>query len=460
MVRRSNRRRKQAGGAQEEQRLRSMSSSRSYENTHDEDEDELDETEEDDEPNNNKANSTTVAVQSRRRLAMVSLVFLLLYVLLLRGVYSRYGASSKAAQGGEEGVCTSDAMRAGPNKEEADGTSRKENKLVQMIREATHPLELYHSPSSSSSSRIEPPQAQQQQLPSTATTTAIPKKKKEYRNIGYPLAHTISPQLDGDQLSQIAKFRDRVLDHVPHLHERAAKVPWGGDARIPWWMPVLPSSTHHHHHRYHHSSSTDNTDQSLDAMEGGRLLWYYYKIMSRYITNPGNLSKEIYFPFRLCKPHGCAAEDAIWHTLQWRERYQPWRVTPQMVRENSNGFCYQRGFSPPAPHDVAHPQQQQQQHRHHSHNYGRHAMVWFRLGRHHVDDGLMYFRVVLHSIDQAVASALRESNLRVGKFNVLVDGTDFEFRKVPDMAHCTWILCYWCDEWMDDCLFCVTETRR
>ena len=449
-MRRNNRRRKPAGGAQEERIQRPIMSSRgSYEDNHHEDEHDAT-SEDDDEPN--KANNSTITVQSRRlRIVAIVSLFLLLYGLLLRGVYSRYGPSLEAADGGE-GVCTSDAMRDRPNKEEeADGTARKENKLVQMIREATnpHPLKLYHYPSSSSS-RIETPQAQQHPLQSTATTTAIPKKKKkEYRNIRYPLAHTTSPQLDREQLSQIAKFRDRVLAHVPHLHERAAQVPWGGDARIPWWMPVL-----HHHHRYH--SSTDS-DQSLDAMEGGRLLWYYYKIMSRYITDPGNLSAQIYFPFRLCKQHGCAAEDTIRHTLQWRERYQPWRVTPQMVRENSNGFCYQRGFSPPAV-VVAQPQQQQQHHRHHhhhSHNYGRHAMVWFRLGRHRVDDGLMYFRVVLHSIDQAVASALRESNLRVGKFNVLVDGTDFEFRKVPDMAHCTCVdhSVYGVDGM--DCLFCV-----
>lgn len=315
-----------------------------------------------------------------------------------------------------------------------EALSTSKTKLVQAIREATNPFYLYSTTTAAESSRIritdessnnqkydsdethqhlqheQSTALRQQQQRQSKETKEARHQRREAANIEatFLLAHTTSPNLDDETLASLHEFKDRVLARLPDLHERAAHVHWGGYASVPWWMPAVPGSP-----------------EAVDRFEGGRLLWYYFKILRRYISDPGNLSHKIHFPFRLCKKHGCAAEDSIAHSLEWREKYQPWRITPGMVQENRNGYCYARGFSPSAVDDA------------HGNNYGRHAVVWFRLGRHTVQDSYSYFRVVLHTLDRAVAEALHESSYRVGKFNVLIDGTDFDFHKVPSLSDCT-----------------------
>jgi len=333
------------------------------------------------------------AEQGRRRrgLLIASVVFLLGYVVLLVGVYFLLGGSPTY---GKEEVCDEEPQ--------AKLTSPRFTKtlLVQVIREASNPFDFYSTSRPGLSDRGEffVPEKEE----ATRQQSSQERKKAEsYKKIAFPLAHARSPALSSETILTLHEFRDRVLMHIPDLHERADKLHWGG-SHVPWWMPPLPHSA-----------------EAVDHFEGGRLLWYYYKIMRPYITD--GLADRIFFPLRLCKrAGGCSAEDAIAHSLEFRETYQPWRITPSMRRENQNGFVFTRGFSPPAMG---------------THNYGRHAMVWFRLGLHKVDDSLMYMRVIMHSLDRAVAASLHESNYRVGKFNVLFDGTAFEFNKVPDFAH-------------------------
>jgi hypothetical protein len=135
---------------------------------------------------------------------------------------------------------------------------------------------------------------------------------------------------------------------------------------------------------------------------------------------PENLRTN--FPFGICKgdDNGCPGETAIGHTLEWREKFKPWMATPTVLAENEEGWIYTRGFSPPAASDPA---------------YGRHAVVWIRPGIHSVKNSLAYFRCILHSADRAVALSLQQSGGRVGKFNTVIDGQNYEWSCVPSLKY-------------------------
>ena len=378
----------------------------------------------------------------RTVLIAAALLFLLGYPVLLIAVYHRFFQSDGAAINRD--VCVVTTNEAGtsntkprggrrplPNVQDAlaSGTSM----LAQVIRQANNPFNLHSTATTTITRsfrtsantcndesldaarqelRLSDRSTQQHPLPqqlatestsATATEEHINLELMEKCRHDFALGFTTAPDLDDETISLLHQFKDRVLSHIPNFHERAAKVNWGGTS-VQWWIPALPTS-----------------GEAVDAFEGGRLLYYYFKVMHRYMKDLSNpLAHKIYFPFRLCRQHGCAAEDAIAHSLQFRETYQPWRVTPGMREENSNGFCYVRGFSPPR-----------------AHHYGRHTVVWLRLGRHKVHDHYTYFRVVAHTLDRAIAEALHESNYRVGKFNVLIDGTDFDFHHAPSLSQCT-----------------------
>jgi len=62
-------------------------------------------------------------------------------------------------------------------------------------------------------------------------------------------------------------------------------------------------------------------------------------------------------------------------------------------------------------------------------------MIFARPGKHKVRDPMAYFRVLFHAIEKAIADALHHSHGRVGKFNILIDCTEYQFSKIPDIAH-------------------------
>lgn len=244
-----------------------------------------------------------------------------------------------------------------------------------------------------------------------ASKTIKARSPKEKLTVYFPEAHSTQPDLSTEQLNSLQEFSTRVLHAIPDLHHRVKAVGWGGSQAAAWWLP--------HHHI--HGNMGSNNPTNVDEIEGGRLLWHYYKIMSQYMNDPFHLADSIHFPFKLCK-HGCSAEQSIQHSLEWREKYQPWRVSPAMIKENDNGWVYHRGFSPPAGGK-------------NNEHYDRHALVWIRPGQHRVRDSLSYFRCIINAVDRAIGGALHESHGRVGKFNVIVDGSNYEWSKLPDFAH-------------------------
>mmetsp|Transcript_11474 Transcript_11474/g.10991 ORF Transcript_11474/g.10991 Transcript_11474/m.10991 type:complete len:245 (-) Transcript_11474:143-877(-) len=125
------------------------------------------------------------------------------------------------------------------------------------------------------------------------------------------------------------------------------------------------------------------------------------------------------FPFKLCKA-GCDADFAIAHTLEWREKYKPWLMTPSALIENEKGWIYHRGYAKnPYVKD---------------NREAGSTMVWFRPGLQKINDSEAYTRTLINTFDKAIADAFTRSNERIGKINVVLDCTGFGFSFIPRLS--------------------------
>ena len=220
--------------------------------------------------------------------------------------------------------------------------------------------------------------------------------------------------LSQQQEMLVQKMGNNVLEKISDFEKRSSLVPWGGlppVAEAPSYDWYARKTTHH------------GLSAPLDQIDGGNLFSSYLRIMKW----PDNLH-ETDFPFKLCKEKKqiegkrCDTGVAIQHSLEFRERYKPWLVTPRIKRANTNGLVYVRGFSPP----------------HSDHEEGGHAIVWMRLAlRVKTNDGndrFFFVRSMIREFDRAVAASLQRSNGRVGKFNAVVDGKDFTWGSMPSLS--------------------------
>jgi hypothetical protein len=236
-------------------------------------------------------------------------------------------------------------------------------------------------------------------------TTPLSALNSRYNSIAIPQASTSPPKISSLEQQLLTELATRVHQKCPDVLDRAKNVPWGGHGDASWWFPVG-------NHTKHKSLTP------LGQKDGGFLLYGHYRILSKSLRNPRDLSFT-HFPFRLCKT-GCPAEQGVLHTLQWRETYRPWMMSPSGISENRIGWVYTRGFAKASPQNS---------------RYGRHAMIWVRPGMHQTVDGMAYFRVILNTVDAAIAASLRDSHGRVGKFNAVIDTTNYEWSKMPNIAH-------------------------
>lgn len=205
----------------------------------------------------------------------------------------------------------------------------------------------------------------------------------------FPHAFSQEPLLSDDDMDFLEAWSDRLTDESPDWHRRVASVAWGG--RSKWWHPVFPRSSFY----------------PLETIDGANLLYPYYQAMQPYMRD----ENHVRFPRRQCAS-GCNTQVAILSTLEWRENYMPWMVTPHVLEENDDGWVYARGVSKPSP-------------------YGRHGIVWLRVGQHSVRDNEAYTRAILHSVDRAIGEALRQG--RVGRVNLVLDAEGYEWGKIPDI---------------------------
>lgn len=197
-------------------------------------------------------------------------------------------------------------------------------------------------------------------------------------------------KLSKGQFKLVKDLGVRANENIPNFHKRSQTVSWGGPGGSHWW-------------KVGHGSG-------LDGLDGARLCASYLRIMNY----PDDFVTQ--FPFKMCAKEGCQAEVALAHTLEWREKYKPWFVTPAAIKENADGYVYYRGHSPSADGDGS-----------------GHSIVWFRIGGHKVVDSEAYFRVILNTLDGAVSDNLRRSQNKYGKYNVVLDGADFRLSMMPSM---------------------------
>jgi hypothetical protein len=182
-----------------------------------------------------------------------------------------------------------------------------------------------------------------------------------------------------------AALLSELIDHtkttVPDFEKRAALVPWGGPGGAHWWS---------------------KGDSSALAT--------YLKIMKW----PSDLTAK--FPFKLC-PKGCRADFAAAHTLEWREKYKPWCMSPSGMKENTKGYVYTRGHSPSLKGDGT-----------------GHSLVWLRFPIHRYVDPVQWVRAVIHTLDRAVADSLQRTGGRIGRFNAIFDGQGFTLSHILGMG--------------------------
>jgi hypothetical protein len=244
-----------------------------------------------------------------------------------------------------------------------------------------------------------------QKTESELPKTCSPKQKEEVSSVvpkkelmeKYKVAFT-REKLEVPPAHQklIQSLDDRIHDAIPDWDERTSKVQWGGSTWN-WYDPKR-------------RSTLDASD--LEQLHGGALYYSYLRIMKW----PQSLTAH--YPYKLC-PNGCNSEESLRHTLEFREKYKPWMISPTVKKENSEGFAYTKGFS-------------------HSKVEGEnacHSIVWIRPGLRTKTDDIAQIRGYVNTLERAVAVGLGKSNGRVGKFNVVLDGSGFSFGLMPSLHH-------------------------
>jgi hypothetical protein len=230
----------------------------------------------------------------------------------------------------------------------------------------------------------EQPQARKKRNPFSKIFPWRRLKKKGKSSISqYPNAYSsLELTLSKNEGALLKELSRRVRDAVPDLERRAGIVPWGGPGGSSWWRG-----------------------------DGTHLLHAYLKIMKW----PQDLTTN--FPFGLCSSTGCNAEVGVGHTLEWREKYKPWCISPSAIRENAQGFVYARGYSPSL-----------------TDNGAGHSLVWLRLSARRANDPVQWVRAIVNSLERAVADSLHRTGGKVGRFNCIVDGQGFTLGMLMGMG--------------------------
>lgn len=223
---------------------------------------------------------------------------------------------------------------------------------------------------------------------------------------------------EGDK--QIASLSGGTNLPVRSFMERVDSVAWGGNTSdsTRWWP------------------RKDGKDPNK-MVAGGRLLTGYLKIMHYSLFSK--------FPHKLCE-HGCDAEVSILHTLEWREKYKPWCVTPKMIQYNKSGFIYRRGNSRPGPRKRLEAEKAKDTE---ALSTAGHALLFYRPGVTNVENPDLYARAMLNAIDSAVEDALVRSKGEIGRFNIIFDCKGFGSKNAPSIANVKLLFRYLQDHFPD-----------
>lgn len=239
--------------------------------------------------------------------------------------------------------------------------------------------------------------------------------------------------------------------NVPNkpFSERVDNVPWGGVYNVDatrWWP------------RKDNGGKVVVATKISGLSEGGRLLAGYLKIMkwpkvsarvsivftvssfdySSDATIQPHLSqtlKDLFvkFPFKLCS-NGCNSEVAILHTLEWREKYKPWCMSPSAIQYNKDGFIYFRGHSKAGPKQRLEIGGGGGSSNDDELNNAGHSMIWYRPALGSLQDPELYVRTMIHTLDSAVADSLLRNQGTIGRFNVVLDCKGVGSKSIPSMT--------------------------
>ena len=201
--------------------------------------------------------------------------------------------------------------------------------------------------------------------------------------------------------------------------ERVDSVPWGGyyDSDNTKWWPRQDS-------------------KDPNKMYGGmRMLAGYLKIMKYQL--------HVKFPHKLCE-EGCDSEVAVLHTLEWREKYKPWCLTPQTIEYNKNGFIYLRGNSRPGPRKRVEAANDSE-----SLSTSGHSLLFYRPAATTVEHPNLYGRAILNAIDSAIADSLLRNKGEIGRFNIIFDCKGFGSKNAPSIANVKLLFRYLQDHFPD-----------
>jgi len=197
--------------------------------------------------------------------------------------------------------------------------------------------------------------------------------------------------------------------------ERVERVPWGGVNN--------KDST-----RWYPRKDGRKPDLIAGQVEGGRLLASYLKIMKY----PKDL--HIKFPFRLCA-QGCNAEIALLHTLEWREKYKPFCMSPSSIQRNKVGFIYHRGHSRAGPRQQTLAKERGSNTFSYDVTNAGHTMIWLRPGITDCEQPEMYIRTVVNTVERAVSDSLLRNNGEIGRFNVVMDFKGLSRKSTPSLSY-------------------------
>jgi len=247
--------------------------------------------------------------------------------------------------------------------------------------------------------------------------------------------HAVSPPdaYSSQQQHDMATLSSRVIHSLQSqqseqstqdYNTRLKNVYWGSGAynpnrshvhpSFPWWFPNPAHGSHAKPSKYLQSVLPTLPIKA----DGSSLLAAYLKIMEW----PMNLRSK--FPYKICGgKQSCNAEFALSHTLEFREKYKPWCVSPRLMKENSIGWIYHRGYS----HSISNNNNNEGE----KQDVGGHAMIWYRPGLYRVQDPEFYTRNLIHALESAVAESLQRTHGTVGKYNLVLDCQHFSLSHMP-----------------------------
>lgn len=205
------------------------------------------------------------------------------------------------------------------------------------------------------------------------------------------------------------------------FEQRLDKVQFGGS--FPWWHPVKDKWG-----KDQEESGLRLVAAYLKIMnwpEVSKMKWSWMQAYNERVLKsnfPMSQSQDLQtkYPFSGVCTDGCPADFAIANTLEFREKYQPWKISPSVYKENRKGWVFVQGYSPTRYHpDPA---------------IGGASVLWMRPGLHKMESEEPFSRAIINALDACIADAFTRSGGKMSKCNIVLDCDDVGLTKIPPIG--------------------------